>query len=190
MSNAADEWVDNQTSGRENAMRLVIRANRLFDGSGAEPTAAEVIIDGDRIIDVFRGQGTMATDDDQVLNVPEGTLIPGLIDAHVHLVGSGDPGDTAFGVGDVMTSIPAVTLNCFRNAQRDLDAGFTTVRDAAARYYADIALRNAINSGQLPGPRIWACGLGITSTAGHMDREKVLPPPRIAARTERGGRHP
>ncbi len=157
-------------------MRLVIRTNRLFDGSGTEPTTAELIIDGDRIIAVFRGQGTMATDEDQVLHIPEGMLIPGLIDAHVHLVGSGEPGDAAFGVGDVMTSIPTVTLNCFCNAQRDLDAGFTTVRDAASRYYADIALRNAINCGQVRGPRIWACGLGITSTAGHMDREKALPP--------------
>ena len=167
---------DSQFQARENVMRVVIRTNRLFDGSGAEPTAGEVIINGDRILDVFRGQGTIATDDDQVLHVPEGTLMPGLIDSHVHLVGSGEPGDTAFGVGDVMSSIPTVTLNCFHNAQRDLEAGFTTVRDAAARYYGDIALRNAINSGQLRGPRIWACGLGITSTAGHMDREKVLPP--------------
>jgi len=50
------------------------------------------------------------------------------------------------------------------------------VRDAACRHHADIALRDAIARGEMTGPRIWACGLGITSTTGHMDREKILPP--------------
>ena len=157
-------------------MRLVIRTERLFDGSGAAPTAAEVVVDGDRIVEVFRGHGTVAAAGDRVMELTGGTLVPGLIDAHVHLTGSGDPGDDAFGVGDLTRSIPAVTLRCLRNAQRDLDAGFTTVRDAASRYYADVALRDAINRGELRGPRIWTCGLGITSTAGHMDRDRALPP--------------
>lgn len=157
-------------------MRQVIRAARVFYDSRMAPGPAEIVIEGDRITDVFRGQGTVATDSDTVVELRDGTLLPGLIDAHVHLMASGEPGDTAFGVGDILNSIPAVTLNCFKNAQRDLDAGFTTVRDAASRYYADIALRNAINRGDVRGPRIWACGLGITSTAGHMDTEKILPP--------------
>ena len=157
-------------------MRLIIRSDRLFDGSGGVPEPAEVVVDGERIVEVHRGDGTLALEGDQVVDLPGGTLLPGLIDAHVHIVGSGDPGDTAFGVGDVLNSIPTVTLNCLRNAQRDLEAGFTTVRDAASRHYADIALRDAINRGELRGPRIWACGLGITSTSGHMDREKILPP--------------
>lgn len=157
-------------------MRQVIRAERVFDGSGDAPGPAEIVIDGDRIVEVFRGHGTVAADGDTVIKLDEGTLLPGLIDAHVHLMASGEPGDSAFGIGDILNSIPAVTLNCFKNAQRDLDAGFTTVRDAASRFYADVALRNAINRGDVRGPRIWACGLGITSTTGHMDTEKILPP--------------
>ncbi len=157
-------------------MRKVVRAGRLFDGSGAAPEPAEIVIQGDQIVDVVRGQGTVATEQDEVIELREGTVLPGLIDAHVHIIGSGEPGDSAFGVGDILNSIPDVTLNCLRNAQRDLDAGFTTIRDAAARHYADIAVRDAINRGQFAGPRIWACGLGITSTTGHMDREKILPP--------------
>ena len=157
-------------------MRTIIRSERLFDGTGAAPRAAEIVIEGDRIVDVFDGAGTVAGSDDRVLDLGGGTLLPGLIDAHVHIVGSGEPGDSAFGLGDVVNSIPAVTLNCLRNAQRDLAAGFTTVRDAACRYYADISVRDAINRGEHVGPRIWACGLGITSTSGHMDREKILPP--------------
>lgn len=157
-------------------MRTIIRAGRLFDGSGSVPEAAEIVIEGERITDVFRGQGTIATDSDTIIDLPDGTLLPGLIDSHVHIIGSGQPGDNSFGVGDILNSIPTVTLNCLANARRDLDAGFTTVRDAAARHYADIAVRDAINRGEQVGPRIWACGLGITSTTGHMDREKILPP--------------
>lgn len=157
-------------------MRSVIRAEQVFDGSGSPPDRAEIVIEHGRIIEVYRGQGTVVIEQDQVLELCDGMLLPGLIDAHVHLMASGEPGDAAFGVGDVLNSIPTVTLNCFRNAQRDLEAGFTTVRDAASRHYADIAVRDAINRGDLPGPRIWACGLGITSTTGHMDTEKILPP--------------
>ena len=157
-------------------MRTIIRTGRLFDGSGSAPEPAEIVIVGDKIVDVFRGQGTIATDSDSVIDLPDGTLLPGLIDAHVHIIGSGEPGDNAFGIGDILDSIPTVTLNALRNATRDLDAGFTTIRDAAARHYADIAVRDAINRGDFIGPRIWACGLGITSTTGHMDREKILPP--------------
>ena len=157
-------------------MRKVIRAGRLFDGSGSAPEPAEIVIEGDQIVDVVRGQGTVATEQDEVIDLPDGTVLPGLIDAHVHIIGSGEPGDSAFGVGDILNSIPDVTLNCLRNAKRDLEAGFTTIRDAAARHYADIAVRDAINRGEFVGPRIWTCGLGITSTTGHMDREKILPP--------------
>lgn len=157
-------------------MRLVIRADRVFNGSGVPSEPVEILIEGNRITEIYRGQRTVAIEKDQVLELRDGMLLPGLIDAHVHLMASGEPGDSAFGVGDVLNSIATVTLNCFRNAQRDLEAGFTTVRDAASRHYADIAVRDAINRGDLPGPRIWACGLGITSTTGHMDTERILPP--------------
>ncbi|NJN19043.1 MAG: amidohydrolase family protein [Oscillochloris sp.] len=157
-------------------MPTVIRTERLFDGTGNTPYAAEIVIDGERIVEVHRGQGTVAPEGATVIELAAGTLLPGLIDAHVHLIGSGEPGDNAFGLGELERSIPTVTLHCYKNALKNLEAGFTTVRDCASRYYADIGLRNMINRGELPGPRIWACGLGITSTAGHMDREKMLPP--------------
>lgn len=157
-------------------MRMVIRAQQLFDGSGVLPYPAQIVVEDDRIVEVFQGHGSAVPEGTPVIETNGGTLLPGLIDAHVHLIGSGDPGDNAFGAGEVTRSIPTVTLSCYRNAMRDLEAGFTTVRDAASRYYADTALRDSINRGELVGPRIWACGLGITSTAGHMDREKYLAP--------------
>ncbi len=155
---------------------LVIRAERVFTGQGGAPEPLTIVIHEGRIAALRPGDAVPEAPGATELPVPSGTVLPGLIDAHVHLLGSGAPGDTAFGVGDLTRSIPAVTLACYRNALRDLEMGFTTVRDAACRHYAEVALRDAINRGELPGPRIWACGLGITSTAGHMDRANQLPP--------------
>jgi len=72
---------------------------RLFDGGGNAPGPAEIAIEGERITAGHRGLGTIALDGEPVLDLPDGTLLPGLIDAHVHLMGSGEPGDTAFGGG-------------------------------------------------------------------------------------------
>jgi imidazolonepropionase-like amidohydrolase len=158
-------------------MPLAIRAGRLIDGTGAPPRRnALILVERNRIDGVAPEREASVPDGYQVIDASRQTVLPGLIDCHVHLVGSGDPRDAAFGIGELMHSIPEVTLACYRNALRDLQAGWTTVRDAACRHFADVAVRDAINRGDLVGPRIWACGLGITSTAGHMDREKYLPP--------------
>jgi imidazolonepropionase-like amidohydrolase len=158
-------------------MRLAIRAGTLIDGTGREPIRNALILVEDQMVKVVaRAEEAAVPAGYEVLDASGYTVLPGLIDAHVHLIGSGDPGDNAFGAGEVTRSIPAVTLASYKNALKDLDAGWTTLRDAAARYYADIALRDAINRGDLVGPRLWCCGMGLTSTAGHMDREKALAP--------------
>lgn len=158
-------------------MPLAIRAGRLIDGTGAPPRRNVVILIEKNRFDVIAGDRETAVPMGyEVIDASRFTILPGLIDCHVHLVGSGDPRDGAFGVAELAKSIPATTLACYKNALRDLEAGWTTVRDAAARYYADVAVRDAINRGELVGPRLWCCGLGITSTAGHMDREKYLAP--------------
>ena len=158
-------------------MPLAIRAGRLIDGTGQPPRRNVVILIEKNRVDVVASESETAVPAGyDVIDASRQTVLPGLIDCHVHLVGSGSPRDGAFGVAELAQSIPATTLACFKNAMRDLEAGWTTVRDAACRYYADVALRDAINRGDVVGPRIWACGLGITSTAGHMDREKYLAP--------------
>lgn len=158
-------------------MPLAIRVGRLIDGSGKPPQRSVLIlIEGGRFTVVAPERESTVPPGYEVIDAASYTVLPGLIDCHVHLIGSGDPRDGAFGVAELGRSIPAVTVDCYRNALKDLDAGWTTVRDAASRYFADVALRDAINRGELTGPRLWCCGLGITSTAGHMDREKYLAP--------------
>ncbi len=155
-------------------MPLAIRAGRLIDGTGAAPVPhALILVEDDRFTVVAREEEGAIPAGFDVVDASAHTVIPGMIDAHVHIRGSGDPGDRGFGESD---SIPTLTLKCLRNAVRSLEAGFTTLRDAACAHYADIAVRDAIHRGELVGPRLWCCGLGITSTSGHMDREKGLAP--------------
>lgn len=99
------------------------------------------------------------------------TVLPGLIDAHTHL--TGDPGTEGYrGLG---ISVPREALTGARNARVTLEAGFTTVRNVGANGYADIALRDAINAGDVPGPRIEASGPAIGITGGHCDDNLLAP---------------
>ncbi len=158
-------------------MPLAIRAGRLIDGTGQSPWRnVLILIENGRFAGVAPEQEAAIPSGYELIDASRYTVLPGLIDCHVHLIGSGDPRDGAFGAAEFTRSIPAVTLACYKNALKDLEAGWTTVRDAASRYFADVTLRDAINRGELTGPRVWCCGLGITSTAGHMDREKYLAP--------------
>ena len=156
---------------------FAIHAGRLFDGTGAETQRdVLVVVSGERVTEVGPAAHVRIPDGAPVIDARDQTLLPGLIDAHVHLLGSGDPGDDAFSTGELTRSPADIAMKNYRHAVLNLEAGWTTVRDAASRGFTDIAVRNAINRGDLVGPRIWACGLGITSTAGHMDREKHLAP--------------
>jgi len=156
-------------------VRLAVRAKRLVDGTGGAPVEDTIIlIEGDRIKEVVTARGALVPEGYEVLEAGCYTVLPGLIDGHVHISGSGDPRERS--MNPVSQSIPALTMACYANCLKDLEAGFTTVRDASCRDFADVAVRDAINSGRLCGPRLWVSGLGITSTTGHMDREKGLPP--------------
>jgi imidazolonepropionase-like amidohydrolase len=167
---------------------LTIRVGQLIDGTGALPLTDMVVsLNGERIDHLEPANAFRPTPMDEVWDLSQYTVLPGLIDAHVHLLGNGDPHDPNWSVRDA-TELPAsVALNCLINAQQNLSSGFTTIRDLSCRHYADVALRDAINAGRLEGPRMKVCGLGITSTAGHMDRGKhfipgvILPGPSATA---------
>jgi len=150
---------------------LVLRVGCLIDGRGGRPVINGIVAIEDKTI-AYAGPaaGYVPPPAAETWDLPRYTLLPGLIDAHVHVLGSGELDDTDWFMREA-TELPAsIAFGCLLNAQRNLQAGFTAIRDLSCRQYADVALRDAINAGRLEGPRMKVCGLGLTSTAGHMDR--------------------
>jgi imidazolonepropionase-like amidohydrolase len=156
---------------------LVIKAGLLIDGSGAEPIRdATIVIDGQRIVRVGQLREDDIPPDVQVIDASHQTVMPGLIDAHVHVRMTGDP-DAVQPAYPQLTELWGTTaLRSYVNARRDLEAGFTAIRDAGGRVYEDVALRDAIDDGWLEGPRMRVAGQGLSVTGGHMDRTKGLIP--------------
>jgi len=144
----------------------LIHAGRIIDGVSSAPTINQtVVVDAGKIVAIepgFRAAGA----GDRVIDLRQGTLLPGLFDMHVHLTSeySRQSELERFKLNE-----SDVTINGVVYAQRTLLAGFTTVRDLGDEYRASIPLRNAINAGKVPGPRIIAAGKAIASTGGHAD---------------------
>lgn len=157
-----------------------IRADRLFDGTSHETRKdAMVAIENGRVAAI------MSKDDlpDQVdlesdvMEFSGCTILPGLIDCHVHTRGTGDLRQPGYSTAQVLSDLPGtIAFRSWLSSMEALKSGYTTLRDQASLWFADIALRDAIQSGMLPGPRIKAAGLGLTSSGGHMDRTKGLIP--------------
>jgi imidazolonepropionase-like amidohydrolase len=136
------------------AQTLAVRAGRLFDPTSGTLSANQVIlIRGDRITDV--GPAVPIPKDTRVIDLGAATVLPGMIDAHVHVFPR-----------DENASNEARTLVGVANAQADLDAGFTTVLDMDSRGgYGTVDLRNAINNGLVQGPRMQVAGPSINQRA-------------------------
>jgi imidazolonepropionase-like amidohydrolase len=145
---------------------LVLHAARMLDvASGSIVTPGEVLVEGDRI--VAAGSHVERPAGAEVIDLGDTTLMPGLIDAHVHLfLHVGDEG-----MQTVQESVPERTLYAAEAAKNDLMAGFTAERDMGTEGAgaADTAVRNAINRGMIPGPRMRISGNAISLTGGHED---------------------
>ncbi len=157
---------------------FVIQAGRLIDGTGAEPrTDVRLFIDNGKIIDIAEMKATGIPDGAKFYDATRFTIMPGMVEAHEHVIFNGDPNDPINGKAGLVSELTGTTtLKAYVNAKRDLEAGFTTLRDMLSYDFIDISFRDAINRGLVEGPRISACGYGLTSTGGHMDLYKGLRP--------------
>ncbi len=152
--------------------RTVIRPGRILDLRTGELRANQaVVIEGEKITQVAPSSELKAGAGDAAIDLPDATLLPGLIDMHTHLTFDLN----SLGYQGLGISTAREALHGARNARRTLEAGFTTVRNVGAKDYADIALRDAINDGDVIGPRMVASGPALGITGGHCD-ENLLPP--------------
>ena len=144
-----------------------IRTGVLIDGRGGAPVRGAVILVRDGRIEAV-GTDVRVPQGARVMDWSRYTVLPGFIDAHVHLAGR-PVGEGDWPHGSVTDSPADDALYGAAAARATLLAGFTTVRNVGADGFADIALRNAINAGRVPGPRIVAAGHAIGITGGHCD---------------------
>ena len=152
--------------------RTVVHPGRLLNVRTGELRANQaIVIEGDKIVQIAAAGEVKAAAGDTVIDLPEATLLPGLIDMHTHLTFD----LASLGYQGLSISTAREALHGARNAKRTLEAGFTTVRNVGAKDYADIALRDAINDGDVIGPRMVASGPALGITGGHCD-ENLLPP--------------
>ncbi len=153
------------------AGKVIVHAGKLLDvRTGKTLTDQAIVIEGDRISSVGPFAQARRSADDRLVDLSNATVLPGLTDAHTHL--TSNPQDV--GPRALTISIPRETLTGARNARITLEAGFTTVRNVGANGYSDIALRDAINDGDVPGPRMLVSGPPLGITGGHCD-ENSLP---------------
>jgi len=137
--------------------RIVVRGGRIFDGTGADPADGDVAIEDDRIVDVGTG-----LDGDEAVDVAGRTLLPGLFDCHTHVCTSGlDP---------LVVILERPFSYHFYEAQRNLATtlriGITTIREAGG---ADLGIKQAVEDGLIPGPRMQISIIMLSQTGGHGD---------------------
>jgi len=153
------------------ARLLVIRAQWLIDGiSEKRRHNVQVLIRGNRIVDVLPANAPSLPEEAQVIDLGSATLLPGLIDTHTHIFLQGE--DPAAGGYDAqLLKFPASyrVARAVVSARRALEQGFTSIRDMETEGagYGDVGIKQAINEGIIPGPRMWVSTVSISSTGGY-----------------------
>src|SRR5277367_2345816 len=176
---SGSELTAQQASGDHRA--IVLHAARLLDiGSGRIVSPGEVLVEGERI--VAAGTSVQHPAGAEVIDLGDVTLMPGLIDAYVHLFLH--PG--AEDLQTVEESVPQRTLIAADAAKKDLMAGFTAERDMGSEGAgcADVAVRNAINSGLIPGPRMRMSCNAVDLTGGHEDANRYNPAQHVLSNAD------
>lgn len=146
------------------AQRTLIHAGRLIDGIGDVQKEKTIIVEGQKITSVENGY-VAAKSGDEVVNLKNATVLPGLIDMHVHL--EGETSKDGY-LDEFQLNKADIAFESSKHASVTLMAGFTTVRDVGGTG-VNISLRNAVNEGLVVGPRIYTSGKSLAITGGHAD---------------------
>jgi imidazolonepropionase-like amidohydrolase len=145
-------------------MAILFENGKVIIGNGKVIERGTVAVDGNSFKFVGPGKQYPLSEKDMVFNISGKTILPGLIDAHVHLCVDGSPDPITSLLKD---SLPMLTLKAADHARQTLEAGVTTVRDMGGKDYIDIAIRDGIESGILQGPKMLCSGKLVCMTGGH-----------------------
>jgi len=149
---------------------VALRCGRLLDVQSGNLIPNAVILSASGRITAV-GAGLAIPAGAQLIELPDATCLPGLIDVHTHL--TMDPSHLGYeGLG---ISVPRATVTGVKNARLTLLAGFTTVRNVGAPGYSDVALRDGIEAGEIDGPRMFVSGPALGITGGHCDNNLLAP---------------
>lgn len=148
---------------------VAVHAGRLLDVKTGKMLADQtLVIEDGRIVSMAASAEAKIPADAVRIDLPNATVLPGLIDAHTHLTS-----EPRFGYDRLSISVPREALIGAKNARVTLLAGFTTARNVGARGFTDVALRDAINAGDVPGPRLLVSGPPLSITGGHCDNNML-----------------
>jgi imidazolonepropionase-like amidohydrolase len=142
----------------------------IFDGSGKAPFPGEVRIEGNRVTAVAKGDEKLPRHGAEVIDGQGATLMPGLCEPHAHITFT-----DIFDIRDLGNTPPEEHLmQTMHNARKMLDAGFTSLYSAASvKLRTEIVIRNEINAGRIPGPRLRAASPEIVATGGLGDERQM-----------------
>jgi len=156
-------------AAQQPSKHVVVHAGHLLDVKTGKLLSDQIlVIDDGKIVSAGPATEAKTPADAARIDLPNATILPGLIDAHTHLTL-----DPKFGYERLAISVPRETLTGAKNARLTLQAGFTTVRNVGATGYSDVALRDAVNAGDVPGPRMLVSGPALSITGGHCDNNML-----------------
>jgi imidazolonepropionase-like amidohydrolase len=150
------------------AQVVALKAARVFDGTSERAVANGIVMVEDGRIKAV-GAGIAIPAGASVIDLGDATLLPGFIDAHVHITGESSDNWYADTVSGLRRTVPEQAIRATELARRTLLAGFTTIRNVGAGEWIDVGLRNAIDAGVVPGPRILTAAHSLGARGGHCD---------------------